>query len=152
MRWCFSNLIILRDRRELIIRLDKVHYFTRGSKVSLRKIGPETAKILRNTHPNKAQGSPRLSRTNCNSRSNLPTDTVTPWLGQGASVDRRCPARPRTWTRCAYVCIVHRAHCNTCSTPHCVQYSDKLLMKITCNCWNNSLWNHLSAKPGKQSL
>ena len=36
VRWRFSNLIILRDRRELIIRLDKVHYFTRGCKVSLR--------------------------------------------------------------------------------------------------------------------
>ena len=64
VRWRFSNLIILRDRRELIIRLDKVHYFTRGSVVGLRKIGPETAKISRNLHPNKARGSPRLSRTN----------------------------------------------------------------------------------------
>ena len=76
VRWRFSNLIILRDRRELVIRLDKVHYFTRGSKVSLRKIGPETAKISRSIHPNKARGSPILSRTNFNSRSNLPTVTL----------------------------------------------------------------------------
>ena len=38
----------------------------------------------------------------------------------------------------------------THSTPRCVRYSDKLPMKITCNCWNNSLWNYLSARPGKQ--
>ena len=38
----------------------------------------------------------------------------------------------------------------THSTPRCIRYSDKLPMKITGNCWNNSLWNHLSAKPGKQ--
>ena len=37
MKWRFSNLIILRDRRELIIRLDKVYCFTRGDKVGLRK-------------------------------------------------------------------------------------------------------------------
>ena len=54
-----SPLIILQDSRELIIRLDKVHYFTRGSKVSLRKIGPETAKMTRNIHRIKL-GYPRV--------------------------------------------------------------------------------------------
>ena len=46
-------------------------------------------------------------------------------------------------------------YCNTRSIPsHCLRYSDKLPMKITCNCWNNLLWNHLSTKPGytKMSL
>ena len=42
------------------------------------------------------------------------------------------------------------ANAYTHSIPRCVRYSDKLPMKITCNCWNNSLWNHHSAKPGKQ--
>ena len=60
MRWRFSNLIILRDRREMIIRLDKVYYNTRGSKVGLRKIGPEIAKISRNIDPSKAIGDPRV--------------------------------------------------------------------------------------------
>ena len=64
MRWRFSNLIILRDRRELIIRLDIVYYNTRGSKVGLRKIGPETAKISRNIDPRSSyRGSPSVSTT-----------------------------------------------------------------------------------------
>ena len=150
MRWRFSNLISLRDRQELIIRLDKVHYFTRGSKVSLRKTGPETAKISRNMHPNEAPGSPSLSRTNCNSRSNLPIDTVAPWLASEPHSTGDAPLA-HTCTRCAYVCIVHTVHCNI-HTVLCAaySYSDKLPMKITCNCWNNSVWNHLSAKPGKE--
>ena len=70
---------IARYIREVIIRLDKMRYLTRGSKVSSRKIGPETLKISRNIHPNKARGYPSLIRTNYNSRSsNLPTDTVAP--------------------------------------------------------------------------
>ena len=60
VRWRFSNLIILRDRWELINRLDKVYYFTRGSKVSLRKIGSETAKISRNTSEYLKRGDPRV--------------------------------------------------------------------------------------------
>ena len=63
MRWCFSNLIILKDRRKLIIRLDNC-FFTRGSRVGLRKIGPEIVKISRNIHPGKAQGSLHLSCSN----------------------------------------------------------------------------------------
>ena len=100
VRWRFSNLIILWDRRELIIRIDKVPYFTRGSKVSLRKIAPETAKISRNIDPNNAWVSPSRRRTNRNSRnSNLPTDTVAPWLasepGQSPAI---CPAQPYMYT------------------------------------------------------
>ena len=45
-----KQLIILRDRGEQMIRLDKVYYFTSGSKVGLRKIGPEIAEISRNMH------------------------------------------------------------------------------------------------------
>ena len=129
MRWHFSNLIILRDRGELIIILDKVHYFTRGSKVSLRKISPETAKISINIHPNKARGSLSLtcSRTNCNSRSNLPTDTVAPWLASEPQSTGDAPLA-HTGTRCAYVCIVHHTHSTLC----CIRYSDKLPRKITC--------------------
>ena len=33
--WHFSNLIILRDKKEPIIRLDKMYYFTRRNKVGL---------------------------------------------------------------------------------------------------------------------
>ena len=40
--WLFS-----RDRRELIIRLDKVYYFTRGSKVSLQKNWPRNCKNIK---------------------------------------------------------------------------------------------------------
>ena len=79
MRWRFSKLIILQDRRELIIRLDKVHYFTRGSKICLRKIGPETVKISRNIHLNKARGSPSLLvELIVTAIKNLPTVTVAP--------------------------------------------------------------------------
>ena len=116
-----------------IIRLDKVYYFTRGCKVGLRKIGPETAKISRNIHPNKAWGSPSLSRTNCNSRSNLPTDTVTSSLVSEPQSTGDMPCSPgRTYTVCLRLdCTVH---CNTRSTQCCIQYSDKLPMKTTCNC------------------
>ena len=48
VRLCFSNLIILRDKKELIIRLDRGYYFTRGYEVGLRKISPENANISRN--------------------------------------------------------------------------------------------------------
>ena len=148
MRWRFSNLIILRDTRELIIRRDIVYYFTRGSKVGLRKSGPETAKISRNVDPSKARGSPCFSRSYCNSCSNLPTDTLAPWL---ASEPQSTGDMPCLYTCICWYCAVY---CNTCSTPlRCVQYSDKLPMKIACiacNCWNNSLWNHQQPNQGKQ--
>ena len=35
-RWHFSNLIILRDKKEPIIRLNKMYYFTRRNKVGLK--------------------------------------------------------------------------------------------------------------------
>ena len=124
-----------------------MHYFTRGSKVRLRNIGPETAKISRNMHPNNARVSPSHRRTNRDSRnSNLPMDTAAPWLASKPG------PLAHTCTRCAYysysycTCIVVHTH----NTPRCVRYSDKLPMKITCNCWNNSLWNPLSARLGKQ--
>ena len=64
MRWRFSNSFILRDKRELIIRLDLVYYNTRGSKVGLRKIGTETAKISRNIDPSDSyRGSPSVCTT-----------------------------------------------------------------------------------------
>ena len=48
------------------------------------------------------------------------------------------------------LCLYWIEHCSTCSTPsRCVRYSDKIPMKRTRNCWNNSLWNPLSAKPDK---
>ena len=37
-----------------------VVYYPRGSKVGLKKIGPETAKISRNIHPSKAIRDPRV--------------------------------------------------------------------------------------------
>ena len=46
------------------------------------------------------------------------------------------------------VCIQCIAIVIHAASRSCVRYSDKLPMKMTCNCWNNSLWNHLSAKPG----
>ena len=57
--------------------------------------------------------------------------------------------------RCAYVCIVHVIQCIVIHTVLCAAYgiaTNSLwkYMYVTCNCWNNSLWNHLSAKPGKQ--
>ena len=150
MRWRFSSLIISRDRREPIIRLNKVHYFTRGSKVSLRNIGPETAKISRNIHPNKARVSPSLGRIKCNSPFKFTNRHCRTMIGQRASVNRRYPARPYMYTVCLQLlykqCVVIHIH----SIPRCVRYSDKLPMKIPCNCWNNSLWNHISAKPGEQ--
>ena len=45
VRWRFSDLIILRNKKELIIRLDRAYYFTSGNTVRLRKIGPENVKI-----------------------------------------------------------------------------------------------------------
>ena len=62
-----SNLILLRDKRELIIRLDKVYYFTRGNKAGLRKIGPETAEISRNKAPSKLRGSSQINTSQWNS-------------------------------------------------------------------------------------
>ena len=50
------------------MRVDKVYYFTRGSKVGLRKIGTVIAKISKNIAPNKARRSPRFNKSNCNSR------------------------------------------------------------------------------------
>ena len=113
----------LRDRRELISRLDKVHYFTRGSKVGLRQIGPETAKISRNIHPNKARGT-RVLVELIVTAAEIYQRTMSP-----ASLSRparRCPARPYTCARCAYVCIVY-IQCVviaalSCSTPRCVRY------------------------------
>ena len=76
------------------------------------------------------------------------------WPVNPRSVDRLCPSRPihvhgtptsHTVQHCTCI-VIHTQH----STPRCVRYSDKLPMKITCNCWNNSLWNHLPARPGKQ--
>ena len=49
MRLWFSNLITLRDKKELIVRLDKVYYITSGNKVGLRKIRWETASIKRHS-------------------------------------------------------------------------------------------------------
>ena len=151
VRWHFSNLIILRDRWELLAELIKCTILQ--EEVSLRKIGPETAKILRNIHPNNARVSPSRRKTNRNTRnSNLPMDTIAPWLADEPGQSTSDAPLAHTCKRCAYysysycTCIV--VHTN--NTPRCIRYSDKLPMKITCNCWNNSLWNHLSARPGKQ--
>ena len=57
---------------ELIIRHDKVYYFTRGKKAGLRNIGRDTAKISRNIDPNKLPG---ILANDCQSmeqRSKLP--------------------------------------------------------------------------------
>ena len=63
VRGRLSNFITLRDKRELIIRLDKVYYFTIGNKVGLRNIGPETAEISRNIDLSKKRGSPTIITT-----------------------------------------------------------------------------------------
>ena len=42
-------------------------------------------------------------------------------------------------------------HCNTHTSLHAAYgIATNSLWKITCNCWNNSLWNLLSPRPGKQ--
>ena len=65
VRWGFSNLIILQDRRELIIRLDKIYYFTRGYKVGFRKIGPETVKSKKTKQRSKQyRGSTTITGSN----------------------------------------------------------------------------------------
>ena len=78
------------------------------------------------------------------------------WPASPVSRPAICPARPicmYTGAPTTHTLYVHcNTHTHTHSTPRCVRYSDKLPMKITCNCWNNSLWNHLSARPGKQNV
>ena len=82
-----------------------MYYNTRGSKVGLKKIGPETAKISRNIYPsNSNRGSPSVSTTIVTSQ---------------ASVDRRGAAvsSPRfAHTHCVYVVQCSHCHCNTLST------------------------------------
>ena len=153
MRWRFSNLIILRDKRELIIRIDNVHYFTRGSKVSLRNIGPETVKISRNIHPNNVQVSRVVGELIVTAATQIYQRTLSHRDWPASPVSRRAmPCSPMYTLRLLLIqyntvrALLHTQH----STPRRVRYSDNLPMKIPCNCWNHSLWNHLSARPGKQ--
>ena len=66
-------LIILRDRRELIIRLDNVYYFTRGSKFGLRKSTQKLRKY-QETDPIVKHVDPRHLVEVIVKRSNFPTD------------------------------------------------------------------------------
>ena len=52
-----QQVIYLRDKKRKLLsdKFDNVYYFTRGNKVSLRKFGPETAKILINIDLSKLQ-------------------------------------------------------------------------------------------------
>ena len=69
-----------------------------------------------------------------------------------ASLSR--PAIPRSPIHVRGICLQVFVHTVRCSTHTVLRaaygISDKLLWISQCNCWNNSLWNHLSAKPGKQ--
>ena len=119
------------------IRLDIVYYNT--SKVGLKKISQETVKISRNIDPSKAIGDPQvlvqllkqlLKSTNGHSR------TVSlASLGRPARRLVRPGSPIHVVSTLVYMYTVH-CHCNTRSSPSrsCVRYSDKLPMKITCNC------------------
>ena len=111
-----QQLIILRDRRELIISLDKVHYVTRGSKVSLRKIGPETTKY-QETYIRIKLEDPRVLVELIVTAAQIYQRTLShrDWP---VSLSRPALPRSTTCTRCAYVCIVHTVHCNTHTVLH----------------------------------
>ena len=76
--------------RKIFLSLPVLHvtfnnYFTRGNKVGLRKIGPESAKILRNIDPNNLQGILANCYQSMEHQSKSPTENYCTVIGQQAS-------------------------------------------------------------------
>ena len=75
-------------------------------------------------------------------------------IGQRASVDQRRYALsvcPGLLIHVVSTLVLYTVHCNTRSTTsRWVRYSDKLPLKITCNCWNSSLWTTYQPNQCKQ--
>ena len=118
---------------KLISRLDKVYHFTRGCRVGLRNIGPETANKSRTiSDPSKLRGSSQIT---------IPVDGTAIKFSNGTFLALRLASEPLRAVPCQFAHTRQFVLHSACTVGlHISKYSatcllsDKLPAIINCNC------------------